>query len=444
MLEICSVGGFSEVGKNMFAVKYKDEVIICDMGFYLPEIIRLSEDEVTKTELSRDQMIELGAIPDDNSIKDWKKKVKGIFVTHAHLDHIGAIPYLGGQYKCPVYGTPFSIEVLKSIVKDEGFNLKNKLTTLKPDSKIKISKNIQVEFVNVTHSTPQTVMIAIHTPEGIVLYANDFKFDNHPVIGKKPNYKRLKELGKIGIKALVADALYSNSDMKTPSEKVAREMLKDVLLGTDNSKHLIIVTTFASQIARLKSIVEFGKKLNRKIVFMGRSLHKYVTAAQNVGIINFTQDVEIIRFSGRVKAKLKKIQKEPHKYLVVCTGNQGEPRAVLSRLANKDLPYHFIPGDHIIFSCKTIPSPINIANRAFLEDKLKKQKLRLFKDIHASGHAAREDLRDLLTLTNPEHVIPAHGGVQEVTPMAHLAEDMGYTLGKTVHLMRDGQILEFE
>jgi ribonuclease J len=444
MLELCTVGGFSEVGKNMVAFKYKDEVIICDMGFYLPEVIRLSEDDVSKTDLTREQMIELGAIPDDSVIKDWKNKVKGIFVTHAHLDHIGAIPYLAEQYNCPVYGTPFSIEVIKSIIKDEGFRLKNKLIAIKPDSKLKISKNIQVEFVNVTHSTPQTVMIAIHTPSGIGLYANDFKFDNHPVIGKKPNYKRLKELGEKGIKVLVADALYSDSDMKTPSEKVAREMLKDVLLGTDNSKHLVIVTTFASQIARLKSIVEFGKKLNRKIVFLGRSLHKYVTAAQNVGIINFTNDVEIIRFSGRVKAKLKKIQKEPHKYLVVCTGNQGEPRAVLSRLAGKDLPYHFIPGDHIIFSCKTIPSPINIANRAFLEEKLKKQKLRLFKDIHSSGHAAREDLRDLLTLTKPEHVIPAHGGAKQVTPMADLCEDMGYKLGRTVHLMHDGQVLEME
>ncbi len=444
MLEICAVGGFSEVGKNMFAIKYNDEVIICDMGFYIPEIVRLSEDEVTKTELTREQMIELGAIPDDNVIKEWKNKVKGIFVTHAHLDHIGAIPYLAEQYHCPVYGTPFSIEVIKSIIKDEGFRLKNKLVTLKPDSKIKISKNIHVEFVNVTHSTPQTVMIAVHTPAGIALYANDFKFDNHPVIGKKPNYKRLEELGKKGIKVLVADALYSNSDMKTPSEKVAREMLKDVLMGTDNANHVIIVTTFASHIARLKSIVEFGKKLNRKIVFLGRSLHKYVTAAQNVGLVDFTQDVEIIRFSGRVKAKLKKIQKDPSKYLIVCTGNQGEPRAILSRLAVKELPYHFIPGDHIIFSCKTIPSPINIANRTFLEDKLKKQKLRLFKDIHASGHAAREDLRDLVTLTKPEHVIPAHGGVQEVTPMANLCEDMGYRLGKTVHLMRDGQILDLE
>ena len=255
MIEICAVGGYSEVGKNMTAIKVDDEVVICDMGFFLPEIIKLQEDEeVTKSEFTKKELIRYGAIPNDTIIQDWKNKVKAIVVTHCHLDHIGAIPYMASDYKAPVIGTPYSIEVLKQILKDEKAKIKNDLKTLNSNAKIKVSKNITIEFINMTHSTPQTVMIAIHTKYGAVIYANDFKFDNHPVIGKKPNYKRLQEIGDKGVIALIADSLYSDANMKTPSEKVARELLKDVLLGTNNKGHLVIVTTFASQIARLKSI----------------------------------------------------------------------------------------------------------------------------------------------------------------------------------------------
>ncbi|MAG78573.1 ribonuclease J [archaeon] len=444
MIEICTVGGFSEVGKNMTAIKVDDEVIICDMGFFLPEIIRLQDEEVVKEKFTKKNLIQYGAIPNDEVIKKWKDKVKAIVVTHCHLDHIGAIPYMAEQYKAPVIGTPYSIEVLKAILKDEKIRIKNKLKTLNSNAKVKISDKITIEFVNMTHSTPQTVMIAIHTPYGAIIYANDFKFDNHPVIGKKPNYKRLKEIGKKGVIALIADALYSDANMKTPSEKVARELLKDVLLGINNKDHLVIVTTFASQIARLKSIIEFGKKMNRKIIFLGRSLQKYVTAAENIKLVNFTKDVELVGFASQVRKKLKEIQKNPKKYLIVCTGNQGEPRAVLTRLALSELPYNFKPGDHVVFSCRVIPAPINIANRTMLEEKLKEKGIRIFRDIHSSGHAAREDLRDLIHLVKPKHVFPAHGDITKLTPMAELARELGYEIGKDVHLMRDGQFIKIE
>ena len=305
MIEICAVGGFSEVGKNMTAIKVDDEVVICDMGLFLPEIIRLQDEEVGREKLSKKALMKYGAIPNDEVIKKWKNKVKAIVVTHCHLDHIGAIPHMGAQYNAPVIGTPYSIEVLKEIYKSEKIKPGNPLKVLNSNATIKISDKITIEFVNMTHSTPQTVMIAIHTPDGAIIYANDFKFDNHPVLGKKPNYKRLEEIGKDGVLALIADSLYADADMKTPSEKVARELLKDVLLGTNNKDHLVIVTTFASQIARLKSIIEFGKKMRRKIVFLGRSLHKYVTAAENINIVNFSKDVELVGFASQVRKKLK-------------------------------------------------------------------------------------------------------------------------------------------
>src|SRR5690606_10344988 len=146
------------------------------------------------------------------------------------------------------------------------------------------SHNYKVEFLNMTHSTIQSTMIAVHTPYGVVIYANDYKFDNTPIMGDKPNYKRLRELSQIGIKAIIADCLYAPDERKTPSEKIARGLLEDVLFTTDNHNSGIIITTFSSHIARLKSIVEFGKKLNREIIFLGRSLNKYASAASKVGM----------------------------------------------------------------------------------------------------------------------------------------------------------------
>lgn len=444
-IEICTIGGYGEVGRNMTAVRVGDEVVIFDIGFYLPKVISFEgEEALSIKELTEEQLIDNGIAPDDRAIKDWHGKVKLICVSHAHLDHIGAVPYLASKYKCPIMGTPFTIEVLKSLYYDEGKKLTNEIKVLNPNSKYKISDSLSVEFVNITHSTPQSAMVVLHTPRGAIVYANDYKFDNHPVIGKKPNYARLKEIGKKGVLALVVESLYSESDMKTPSEKVAQQMLKDVILGTDNKGAAIIVTTFASHIARLKSISDLGRKLNRRVVFLGRSLFKYVTAAEKIKIVKFTKRIEG-PFSGKdVRKKLNFINKDKSKYLIVCTGNQGEPTSALARMANGDLPFTFSPNDQVIFSCRTIPDPINTANRAILEQKLKNLKVRIFKDIHVSGHAAREDHRDLINMLKPEHIIPSHGNITKLTPLADLAVEMGYTLGETVHLMRNGQKMKLE
>ena len=167
-------------------------------------------------------------------------------------------------------------------LKDDGFTLKNELKKMNTGETYKISKDLKVEFINVTHSTLQTALIAVHTKEGIVLYANDFKLDNHPVLGDKIDFKRLKELGQIGIKALVLDSIPAPPEQKkTPSEMVAREMLKEVMLEEDNDGHAIVVSCFASHMARLKSIVDFSHKLNRKVLILGRSFMKYINSAEN-------------------------------------------------------------------------------------------------------------------------------------------------------------------
>ena len=439
-MKIYTIGGYSEVGKNMTALEVGNEIIILDCGLYLPKLLDYEEGD--PRDLTTKELIKIGVIPNDNILDSKRDNVKAIVLGHCHLDHIGAVPYLAKHYKCDIIGTRYTIEVLKTLLEDKKVDVKNRLRILNCNSSFKVSDNITIEFINMTHSTVQVVLIAIHTKEGIVLYANDFKFDNHPVLGKKPDYQRLEELGKQGVKALILDSLNSREEMKTPSEKVARELLKDVLFGVNNKGKGVIVTTFSSHIARLKSIVEFGKRMNRKVLFLGRSLHKYSTIASKIDIINFGKDVEIIGFREQVKKKLKKINDKKGDYLIVCTGNQGEPDAVLSRMAKGELNFTFTPEDNVIFSCRVIPTPETMRNREILEKRLKHMGVRIFTNIHSSGHASREDHRDMINMVRPQHLIPAHGNIEMVTGMIDLSTELGYKLGKTVHAMSDNSELD--
>ncbi len=443
-IEIRTVGGYNEIGKNMTAVRIGNEVIILDMGLHLENYIRLTEEE-DLVKFGVKDLTDAGAIPDISMIAEWRPLVKAIIPTHAHLDHVGAIPFLSNKFTAPIICTPFTAEVISAILRDERIKLKNEIIKLNVNSKIKISDYITIEFLNSTHSTPQTIIAAIHTPDGVVLYANDFKFDNFPTLGKKPNIKRLTELGASGkVHSLIVDSTYAWDWRKMPSESVAKEMLRDVMLGTDSSGKLIVATTFSSHISRLKSIVEFGKKMGRKIVFMGRSLSKYVDAAIRAGIIDFADDIEIVKYSRKVKKKLKDLNKNKAlraKTLLVITGHQGEPKAVLSRMANNDFDFNFEQGDHVIFSCTVIPTATNEDNRRVLENRLKGFGVRVFKDIHVSGHAAREDLRDLINMVKPRNIIPAHGTFKMTSALVDLAKDIGYD-EKNVNLLQNGDRLK--
>ncbi|MBW2992694.1 RNase J family beta-CASP ribonuclease [Candidatus Woesearchaeota archaeon] len=430
-LEVYTVGGYHEVGKNMTAVRYNNEIVILDMGVHLPNYITLTEEEAEDvTKLSEDNLRKSEVVPDDTFLLQWKDQVKGIIPSHAHLDHIGAIPYLAKNYNCPIICTPFTAEVIKAICKDEKIKLSNPIKVLNANSKLKVSKNISVEFIHVTHSTPQTVMILVKTPEGNILYANDFKFDNFPVIGSKPNYKRLKELGEEGVKLLIVDSLYADKPSKTPGENIAADMLRDVLLETDSFGKALLVTTFSSHLARLKTIVKMGKKLGRKIVFLGRSMSKYIGAGENIGLVNFSKQGELVKYKRDVRRKLRKIAKVgAHKYMIICTGHQGEPKAVLSRIVNKEMQFKLMQGDHVVFSCNVIPTSINIEAREKLESKLRSYGVRIFKGAHVSGHAAREDLRDLLLMVKPKKIIPSHSEKNVAKEMTGLAKEMGYSEG---------------
>ncbi|MBU0461827.1 MAG: RNase J family beta-CASP ribonuclease [Nanoarchaeota archaeon] len=440
-IEICTVGGYSEVGKNMLAVKVDDEVIVLDIGLNLDPYIKYTDDEEVH-DMSAVALTKIGAIPDISMIEDWRKQVVAVIPTHAHLDHVGAVPYLSNRFNAPILCTPFTAAVLKAICNNEKIKLKNPVKQLNVNSTHKVSDNITIEFINMCHSTPQTVAVVLHTRYGNIVYATDFKFDNHPVLGKKTNSRRLKEIGKAGVLCLICDSLRARVESKTPSEIVAKEMLKDVMLGTETEGKSIIVTTFSSHLARLKSIIEFGQGLKRKIVFLGRSLAKYVEAGEEVGIIKFSKEVEICKYRKHIKRKLKKISTEKDKYLIVCTGHQGEPKAVLSAIVRGDFDYKLSKEDNLVFSCTVIPNALNIANRELLERELKQQGVRIFKDIHVSGHPGREDLRDMVNMLKPQHVIPCHGDISFASGLSALLDEMGFKLGEQVHIMSDGQRLK--
>ncbi len=439
-IEICTIGGYSESGKNSTAIKVDDEVVILDMGLQMENYIRYTEDEDISG-VTYEELLKVKAVPDYNLIKDWKDKVIAIIPGHGHLDHIGAVPFAFKLFpKATIICTPFTAEVLKSIFADEEIKVPNPLVSLNLNSSYKISKKLTVELIYMTHSIPHTAMILLHTPYGTVVYANDYKFDLHPTLGQKPNFERLKEIGKEGAKVLIVECLYAHEHKKTPSESVAQQMLKDVMMGVNAEGKAMVVTTFSSHLARLKSIVEMGKKLNRKIVFLGRSLGRYVTAGQNLNIIDFKADVKLIRHRDKLEAFFRKMNKEgKEKYLLVVTGHQGEPKAMLSRMVREELPFKFENGDLVIFSCSVIPVELNKDNRDILERELKNKGVRIFTDIHVSGHAAREDHRDLIGYIKPQHIIPSHSGHDKAMQMAELAVEMGYEINKNVHLMEDGK-----
>lgn len=439
-LDVTCIGGFSKTEGNSIAIKIDEEVVILDMGLSMSEYVKYTEDREDITPKTYKELLKVNAVPDYEHIEDWKKKVIAIIPSHGHLDHVGAIPFAAKLFpKLPIISTPYTIEVLKSILYDEDIKLDNQLISINLNSSYTLSKNITVEFVHITHSIPHTAIVVLHTPYGKVMYANDFKLDNHPVIGKKPNYERLHQLGKERIKLLVMNCLYAHEPKKCPSEGVAKHMLNDVMLGVNSKGKAMVVTTFSSHIARLKSIIELGKQLNRKIVFLGRSLDKYVHAAERIDLVDFTREVLVIRYRDKMAKILGKIRRNPGDYLIVCTGHQGEPRSVLSGIARGELGFRFQPGDIVIFSCNVIPVETNIRNREKLEQMLKGHKVRLFRDVHVSGHAHLEDHRDLLEMVRPEHIIPIHAEPAKGQMIAELASQLGF---KNTHVMEDGKKLK--
>ncbi len=428
MLTITAIGGYNEVGRNMTLLQYDDEAVILDMGLHVENYIRFTEEEDIRAK-NTGLLIRAGALPEVGIID--MKAVKAIITTHGHLDHIGGIPFLAKKYPVPIYATRYTIEVIKKILEDERITLPNELVAVEENGTVKLSEHLEAEFIHITHSIPQATLVLIKTPEGNVLYGNDFKLDNYPTLGKPPNYARFR---KVKVKALISESLYVTEETKTPPEESVRLMLKDVMGHLKGHDGLIIATTFSSHIARLKTIVQEAKVLKRKILIAGRSLSRYVMAARAAGIYDFN-DAHLVKYANELSKALKTIAKDPSGWILVCTGHQGEPRSVLSRIASGAISLD-LEKTVIIFSCRTIPTETNIANRKKLEDDLASKGARIIKDVHASGHASQEDLREFYEMVKPELIIPSHS--------THLKYFKEHFPDYHVELMNNGNSLQLD
>ena len=438
-MKFYAVGGFNVVGKNMCALEVNGEVVIFDMGVDVSRMVSLEEEQLEYRNLKCEELWDRNIIPNDYMLRG--KKVVGVVVSHGHLDHVSAIPKLAPKYDCPIIGTAYTMEVVKKVIKDIGpKDLLGKVRVANYGERIELSSNITIELLRVTHSIPQPSMILVYTPEGIAVIAYDYKLDNTPTFGQKPDYKRLGELSKEDVKLMVCETVHIDDEERTPSEKVAQLMVADAIDRAYRESSAVFISTFASQVARLKSIIDANNSNSKKrtVVILGRSMKEYLGAAEFLGMIDM-KECMIASRGKEVEKLLAKVELSPESYLVICTGNQGEHNSILSRIARKELSFRFTKEDQVIFSSTVIPTPTNVASRYVLERNLKNQGVRILKNVHVSGHAMREDHRDLIRIVNPEYLIPCHGETERLASFASLAEEEGYVLGNTVFILTDGR-----
>ena len=442
-IEIATIGGYEEVGRQMTAVRAGDDVVVFDMGLNLSKV--LIHDNVETERMHSLDLIDMGAIPDDRIMSDLEGDVKAIVPTHGHLDHIGAISKLAHRYDAPIVATPFTIELVKQqIQSEEKFGVQNDLVKMEAGGTMRIGESNELEFVNVTHSIIDAINPVLHTPEGSIVYGLDKRMDHTPVIGDPIDMKRFREIAREdgGVLCYIEDCTNAGSKGRTPSESVARRHLKDVIHSIEDYDGGIVATTFSSHIARVKSLVEFADDIGRQPVLLGRSMEKYSGTAERLDFVDFPDDLGMYGHRKSVDRTFKRIMNEgKENFLPIVTGHQGEPRAMLTRMGRGETPYELDDGEKVIFSARVIPEPTNEGQRYQSERLLGMQGARIYDDIHVSGHLRSEGHYEMLDTLQPQHVIPAHQDMGGFAPYVDLAENQGYQLGRDLHVTRNGNMI---
>ncbi len=418
-LKIIFLGGVTEIGKNMTAIEYNDDIMVIDAGLSFPNAEAFPGIEYI--------------IPDYTYLKRNAAKIKGIVLTHGHEDHIGATPYLLRDIKAPVYGSAFTTALVEHKLSEN--KVKGKLNVVKAGDRIKLGC-FEVEFISITHSIAGAFSLAITTPQGVLLHTGDFKVDYTPVDGRLPDLKRIAELGNEGVEILLMDSTNVERGGYSMSETKVGEKLEEIFAKQVGKR--IIIATFASNIHRVQQILNCAVKSGRRVAFAGRSIEKYVEIAERIGELNIPRGsvVEISKIAGIPYDKL----------CIICTGSQGEPMSALARMANDEYKKVKIKDtDTILFSSSPIPG--NEKPIYDVINKLCKKGANVFyhalDEIHSSGHACREELKLMYELVSPKYFIPVHGEFRHLMIHKELVTKLGVNPA-TVIIPDLGTVIELD
>ena len=417
VLKIIPLGGLDEIGKNITVFEYKNEIIVVDCGLSFPEDDMLGVDLV---------------IPDVTYLVKNKERVKGVIITHGHEDHIGGIPYLLKQINVPIYATKLAAGLISNKLEEHHLLRSTDLRIVNPGDVIKFDE-MQVELIRSSHSIPDSVMLAITTPAGVILHTGDFKIDYTPIDGQLMNFGRIAELGNKGILALMSDSTNSESKGYTMSERSIGEVFEKLFI---NCTKRIVVATFASNVHRVQQIVNSAVKYGRKIAICGRSMVNMINTACELGYIQCPENnfIDIDMIGSYTDDQL----------VIITTGSQGETMSALTRMAaGEHRKVKITPNDLIIISANPIPG--NEGHVSIVIDDLMQIGAEVIysalMDVHVSGHACQEEQKLILALARPKYFIPVHGEYRHLIAHSETAQLMGIPKENIITL-ENGKILE--
>ena len=416
-VKIIPLGGVNEIGKNLTAIEYKNDIVVIDCGLKFPDEDMFGIDLV---------------IPDITYLIKNKEKVSGIFLTHGHEDHIGALPYVLKQLNVPVYGTKLTLGIVETKLKEHGLLSSTELIRVKPRDVIRLN-SVSVEFIKTNHSIADSVAIAVHTPLGVVLHTGDFKVDYTPIDGEPMDFARFAELGKKGVLLMMADSTNVERPGYTMSEKIVGESLCRIF---GKSKGRIIVATFASNIHRIQQIIDAATVYGRKVAVSGRSMENIINVAIELGYIEVAENT-LVPIDAINKYNNDQI-------VIITTGSQGEPMSALSRMASAEhKKVNIVEGDTIIISATPIPGNEKLVSK-IVNQLFKKGAEVIYgssENIHVSGHACQEELKLMQTLIKPKNFIPVHGEYRHLKQHGELAIKLGLN-PKNVVIPEVGNVIE--